>query len=366
MYVKPTGPEPQLREPHVVTGWAPCLRALSKPDLVSDPYLVGLEPNPTNNLLLMEGDQHKRVRRLVAPYFAPGRLERLREPLSRLAVELVGAVADKPDPDLVAEVVQPLVLDGILSAMEVPDGRRAKLAELAKDMLGWLEPDLTPEERARVNNAALRAAALFTRDRAEGKATGLHATLETAAREGKIPEKIARSTPVVVLHGGYENPLYHLGSLVSWAVSDPERFATLARSAPQRIPDEILRVFSPVRRVARWATAEGNGEDFLPTRKGDMLWIDLQSAHNDRERFACPHVDVSHQQRHLGFGYGRHGCPGSALARLEGELLISALLAIPADQLGQFEVQWHRGVVAQGPAKITRRSGQRQRRVGVG
>ncbi len=339
-----------------MTGWAPCLRALSKSELVSDPYLVGLEPKPTNNLLLMEGDFHKRARRLVAPYFAPRRLDRLRARLEALSPGLVQAVRERPEAELVADLAEPLVLEGILSAMEVLDARRAKLGQLARDMLCWLEPDLPLDMRRLANNAALRATKLFTRDGLDGEAAGLHATLEAAARQGVIPEKLARSTPVVVLHGGYENPLNHLGCIIAWAAADPERFRAAATSAPALLCEEILRVFSPVRRLARWATSDGIGDDVPSARKGDMVWIDLQGAHNDRRRFASGEVDVSKHQRHLGFGYGRHGCPGAALARLEGEVLIQSLLTIPGDELAQFVVQWREGVVAHGPASIVRAS----------
>jgi len=331
-----------------------CLSALSTSQLVSDPHLVGLEPDPTNNLLLMEGDLHKRARRLVAPYFAPGRLERLRGRLETLATDLVRGVRERPEADLVTDLAEPLVLDGIFSAMEVASARRARLSQLAREMLGWLEPDLPPESRLRVHNAALRATALFTRDRLDGKAVGLHAILEAAAQAGTIPEKVARSTPVVVLHGGYENPLHHLGCLIVWAAADPERFAAAAEAAPAVLCDEILRVFSPVRRLARWTTSDSIEKVTSSARKGEMVWIDLESAHNDRQRFDSPDVDVSKQQRHLGFGYGRHGCPGTALARLEGAVLIQSLLTIPAEELAQFTGQWREGVVAHGPAKIVR------------
>src|ERR1700730_3757631 len=119
MYV-PEGLHEPDGETNVVRGWEPVMGALVKPDLVSDPHLVGLEPNPTNNLLMMEGDLHTQVRRLVAPYFAPARISELRGQLEELAAELVRSVRARTDADLVADLAEPIVLDAIFSSMEVP------------------------------------------------------------------------------------------------------------------------------------------------------------------------------------------------------------------------------------------------------
>ncbi len=342
---------------HVVTGWAAALAALSTWELVSDSSLAA-DPaeaaEPSNNLLMMEGDLHKRIRRLIAPFFAPRHIAGLREQLAALAAECVGSLRARPEADLVADLAEPLVLTGILSAMAVPDERWALLGELAREMTGSLEPDLSPDAQRQVNTAALRATMVFQREAMGGTATGLHAALEAAAEAGAIPEKVARITPVVVLHGGYENPLNQLGCVIASAVSDPEAFAVAAGANPARYFEEILRTFSPVRRVVRWAVSEGGGGDPGARGRGDGVWIDLESAHRDAPELSSGGGELPAPRRHLGFGYGRHACPGAALARLEGDALIRSLLTVPAEELGRFTVRWRQGVVAHGPERIVR------------
>jgi cytochrome P450 len=239
-----------------------------------------------------------------------------------------------------------------MSVMEVPDESRQELADLARKMLGLLEPDLPLAARRRAAGAALRATMLFERDGLTGNATGLHAALEEAAREGVIPVKLARSTPVVMLHGGYENPLNQLGCVIAWAVADPERFREVAVSAPAALFEEVLRVYSPLRRVGRWATSDIEC-DGRPVKRGDLVWVDLESANLDHRQFSAPgELDLARKGGHLGFGYGRHLCPGAALARLEGQVLIRSLLSVRADQLRNCTVEWRDGIVARGPAKI--------------
>jgi len=337
-----------------VRGWAECQKALSGSEFVSDPFLVGAANEPTNNLLLLDGDLHRTIRRLVMPYLMRPRLNRVEEELEKTCDVLVRSLRGKADVDLIADLAEPLVLAGIMSAMEIPDDRRQRLGEFARGMLGMLEPDLPPDTRRLVQQAALGAMVVFGRDAAVGKTFGIHATLEAAARDGIIPVQLARSTPVVILHGGYENPLNLLGCVISWAVAHPAEFRAAAGADASMIFEEITRTFSPVRLVARWPKATGGSAD-APLRRGDFVWVDLESANHDERQFrAARELDVSHPRRHLGFGYGPHACPGSTLARLQGRALIRSLLMLPLELLHDFTTEWRDGIVAHGPMKVTR------------
>lgn len=342
-------------EPVRVRGWTQCRAALSGQELVSEPSRAGLALEPVSNLLLTDGESHHAVRRVLASYFTRARLDRVRKRLESTCQECISRVLGKSDADLVMDLAEPIVLEGILSMMEVPNPHRARLSELAREMLGLLEPDLLEAARRRAKNAAMRATLLFERDGAAGRATGLHAVLEEAARSGSIPVKLARSTPAVVLHGGYENPLNQLGCVIAWAVENPERFRDAAQLAPAVLFEEILRVFSPVRVVARLAAADGVRAG-RPFKRGDLVWVDLESANLDQRQFPAPQdVNLTSKRSHVGFGHGPHLCPGVALARLEGQALIRVLLSAPADLFHQFTVKWRDGVVARGPAVVVRR-----------
>jgi cytochrome P450 len=235
--------------------------------------------------------------------------------------------------------------------MEVRDEHRQKLGVLAREMLGLLEPDLPPRARRRAEHAGMRATLLFKRDRLAGKATGLHAAVDEAARRGAISPDLARATPVVVLHGGYENPLNLLGCMVAWAAADPERFMSAAATEPGAPLDEAMRVFSPVRLVVRWATQDTE-LGAIRVKRGEQVLIDLESANRDRAQPSEEDSDLPERHRHLGFGYGAHACLGTALARLEGRVLVDALAKIPSEALAGLAVEWRDGVVARGPASI--------------
>lgn len=341
-------------QPILVKGWAACRRSLSTPDLVSDASRIGQAARPSSNFLLMDGELHHAIRRLVMSYLSRSHLRLVGEKLAEQCARLVDSMVGRSDVDLVADLAEPLVLEGIMAAIEVPARHRPELDDLTRKMLGLLEPDLPVADRRRAVGAALRATMLFERDGADGQATGLHAALEEAAQAGVISTKLARSTPVVMLHGGYENPLNQLGCLIAWAVENPERFRELAASAPAQLFEEILRLYSPLLRVARWVASDSDAGG-QPLKRGELVWVDLESANLDERHFVAPEqIDLARKPGHLGFGYGRHLCLGAALARLEGQILIQSLLSLPADWLRDFKVEWRDGFVARGPARIVK------------
>ena len=287
-------------------------------------------------------------------YFTRARLDRVEERLRNTCQELVRSLVGKRDADLISDLAEPLVLDGVLSIMDVQNECRSELGDLVRRMLGMLEPNLSSTARYTTVNAALSATLLFWRNGTAGCASGLHAILEDAARDGIIPVKLARSTPVVVLHGGYENPLNQMGCLIAWAVENSKRFREMAVSAPTLLFEEILRLYSPVRLVARRA-AMGGEIDGKSVNRGDLVWVDIESANLDPQQYRTPsEFDLSQSQTHLGFGHGSHKCLGTALARREGMILIQALLSIPSEQFREFQIKWGDGIVTRGPVAITR------------
>jgi len=64
-------------------------------------------------------------------------------------------------------------------------------------------------------------------------------------------------------------------------------------------------------------------------RTGDTVLLGVMSANRDPAVFANPDVvdiDRVNARSHVGFGYGIHFCLGAALARLEAEIALEALV----------------------------------------
>jgi cytochrome P450 len=78
-------------------------------------------------------------------------------------------------------------------------------------------------------------------------------------------------------------------------------------------------------------------------RAGEGVVVALNIANRDPEQFSEPNnLDIRRENRsHLAFGFGVHACLGATLARLELEIVYTALIkrmpnlavAVPVDQL---------------------------------
>lgn len=313
-----------------------CRAALTDRRLTSE-LRQGATFGGSRNLLFMDGAEHLAVRRILAKYLDSAKLIEVKAALKRSGDAAIARLTDAARPDLLNELAEPLTAAGIISAMSVSSEMGPKLIEHARAMVGVLEPQTNGSDRHQAVNAAMRAALLFEKAAREGKATGLHAFLEEAAGNGIIGEKLARTTPVIFLHGGYENPLNLLSATLAWAVEDQRRFREWASRDRRRILDEVMRSYSPVRRLCR-RSLEPLSFPNVEISSEQLVWIDLESAATARD--------------HLGFGSGSHACPGVALARLECDVLIDCLLDLPDHFLDHADVLWNETQMVRGAARI--------------
>ena len=135
---------------------------------------------------------------------------------------------------------------------------------------------------------------------------------------------------MLLLVAGHETTVNLIGNGLLALLRAPAQLELLRRS-PERIPaavDELLRFDGPVQLSQRVAVRD---IELLGrrVRGGDEIMLVLGAANRDATVFADPHqLDVSRDARaHVAFGGGIHHCLGAALARLEGQVALSALLA---------------------------------------
>jgi cytochrome P450 len=109
----------------------------------------------------------------------------------------------------------------------------------------------------------------------------------------------------------------------------PELWDSLrhGRVAIPSVIEEALRFESPIQMVSRVARreVEVNGLRFA---KGAVVIACIGAANRDPSEFAQPDsFDPARKvKRHLAFGHGIHFCIGAALARLQAEILLRAML----------------------------------------
>jgi cytochrome P450 len=130
---------------------------------------------------------------------------------------------------------------------------------------------------------------------------------------------------------GMVAPPIIIGSIAMHLARDAELQQRL-RSDPALIEpalEEFLRLYTPYRGFARTVTEPTviRGREILP---GEPVTLNYASANRDADVFDEPdefRMDRDNIAAHLGFGRGRHRCPGAPLARISLQIAIEELLA---------------------------------------
>lgn len=110
--------------------------------------------------------------------------------------------------------------------------------------------------------------------------------------------------------------------LLYWMTYLPDVASPEARAA---VVEEVLRLEPPVHAVSRYVPTDSQFGGHL-IQAGQIVHIMVAAANRDPSWFAAPHAFVPGRTEHgLSFGQGAHYCVGSALARMEGDILLELL-----------------------------------------
>ncbi|MEU6174777.1 cytochrome P450 [Streptantibioticus parmotrematis] len=311
------------------------------------------------NLLNMDPPDHTRVRRLVAKAFTPGRVERLREPVTRLARELLDAVAPDGGADLLAAYAGPLPIAVICDLLGVPPQARV-------DFRAWTDRLITPDPAhpeatrdAVVSMMRFYAELIASKRERPGDdlLSDLIAVRDDASEGGedRLSEDELTSLAFLVLFAGYENTVHLIANAVLALLDDPERLREL-REHPERLAgaaDEFARFDGPGPLAIRRFPVTDVEVGGVTVPAGETVLLAVGSANRDPERFAAPdRLDFGRDRGgHLGLGHGIHYCLGAALARMETEVALRELLArFPAMELSvpRSELRWRPTIRARG------------------
>jgi cytochrome P450 len=292
------------------------------------------------SLLFMDPPDHTRLRRLVACAFTPKRVADLRRTSEAITAELLdetaAAGASGDVVDLIRSLAYPLPVRTICSLLGVPEADEATFTRWSRGLARSLDPSVlrSAEVDAAIADAESGLAAyledLLAVRRTRPRDDLLSALLDVEADGDRISPDEVVDLALLLLVAGHETTVNLIGNGVLALLRAPDQL-NLLRRAPDLVAgavDELLRFDSPVQLTQRVAT-----EDLdlvgCPVRAGDEIMLVLGAANRDPLVFAEPNrLDVTRDaRRHVAFGGGIHHCLGAALARLEGEVALSALLA---------------------------------------
>jgi cytochrome P450 len=283
------------------------------------------------NLLAKDGDDHRRLRRLVTKAFTPRMVEQLRPRIQEIADALIDRVADRGSMELVDDFAFPLPITVIAELLGIPVDDQGRFREWSNS---FVLPPMTPELQEQLARHTDEFVAyldeLFARRRAQPTADLVTALVQAEDAGDHLSENELYSMVVLLIVAGHETTVSLITNATLALLSYPEQLAEL-RADPSLMPEaveELLRYDSPVERtITRWVAADGElGGRLL--RRGDFVIAVVGSANRDDAQFPdADSLDVRREAagKHVGFGRGPHYCLGAPLARLETEIALETL-----------------------------------------
>ncbi|MEU5695470.1 cytochrome P450 [Actinosynnema sp. NPDC020468] len=266
-----------------------------------------------------DAPEHTRLRALVARVFGAREVDALRPRIERVAEELLDAWAGRDVVDLIETYAVPLPLRVIGDLVGLPDAEHVVLRELTRDLMN---PELMADAYGRLTGHVTE----FVARKEPG--ADLTADLLADRDAGLLTEEELVAMLMLLITAGHETTVQLIGNGVLALLRDPDRWAELTAD-PGLVPtavEELLRFDGPINPgVLRVATEEvAFGGAVIPA--GDLVLVSLAAANRDPERFPDPDTLRFGRGAHLAFGHGAHYCLGARLARLEGEIALTALL----------------------------------------
>ena len=247
-----------------------------------------LDERINTNLLGKDGDDHRRLRRLVTKAFTPRMVEGLRPRIQEIADGLLDEVEAQGEADLVDSYAFPLPIVVIAELLGIPPEDRDRFRVWSNTFVSPPLGEGALEQFVRHAEEFLAYLHDLFEHRRREPADDLVSALVQAEEQGdSLSESELYSMVVLLIVAGHETTVSLIANSVLALLSHPEELEKLRRD-PSLVPaavEELLRYDSPVERsIARWATedVELGGQTI---RRGELVIAVVGSANRDSARF---------------------------------------------------------------------------------
>ena len=272
------------------------------------------------SILVTEGADHWRLRRLVNPAFSARVVEALMPEFERIANDLIDGFADTRTCDAMHDFADPYAARILCLLLGLPDRDAPEILRLASTMGLALGVNYKANE-ARIEEAT-QAMYTFVADilaqRREAPGDDVLSRMARAAEDGdRLSEAELMNLAVMLAFAGIDTTRNQLGLGIALFADHPDQWRALAAdpSLGMAAATEVLRL----RPTITWVTREAiRPFDFqgLHIPQGTILHLLSQSAGTDPAVFGNAPFDITAPRpRNHGFGGGIHHCLGHLVAR---------------------------------------------------
>jgi cytochrome P450 len=284
---------------------------------------------PPSKLLEVDPPIHTRTRTVMSRILSPAAMRRLRETFAARAEALADAVIAKGRIDAVTELAEVFPLHVFPDAVGLRPEGRENLLPFGNMVFNSFGPQNHIFKES-VKNAAPVVQWIYDQCSREALLPGgFGAQVWDAHDAGEIDADEAATLVRSMLTAGLDTTVNGIANAIYAFAAHPDQWKML-RDNPTLVRqafDEVLRWESPVQTFFRTTTREVV-VDGVAIPEGQKVLLFLGAANRDHRRFADPErFDILRRPiGHVAFGTGIHGCVGQLVARLELEVILSALL----------------------------------------
>ncbi|WP_439141397.1 cytochrome P450 [Planktotalea sp.] len=288
----------------------------------------------TTSLVFNDPPLHTRVRKIMVGAMTPRALASMEPGLITLVDGLLDELKGQTEVDLIESFAGAIPIEVIGNLFDIPRDQRAPLRDWSLAILGALEPQLTPEQEARGNQAVLDFVDFLreiVKDRrsSPGDPETDVLTRLIQSEEGRLsPEELYQNC-IFILNAGHETTTNLIGNALMLLNTDRDARAKLCAEQDliTTAVDEFLRMESP-NQFGNRLTTEPMILHGTHIPAGTDLHLCIGAANRDSLQF--DHSDTLQLDRrpnkHLAFAGGAHTCVGLTLARMEGRVAVGKFL----------------------------------------
>lgn len=288
------------------------------------------------SLVFRDPPDHDALRRLVMLQFTPERLQRMRGRVNTIVNDLIGKMQGRESIDLVEDFSYPLPVTVICEILGAPAQDEQRFHGWATTLATALDPEQHQSEAALRQTildydaiSAYLGALVKAKRRCPGDDILSGLATHRDKKAGRLKGYDLIATAVLLLVAGHETTVNLITNGMLTLLRHPEHLARLRQepSLAPRLIDELLRFEPPVQFIRRKPLSDIDIAGVRIPKSATVVLL-LASGDRDPKRFPDPdRFDPSRENiQHFGFGAGIHYCVGAALARIEAEAALVALV----------------------------------------
>ena len=295
-------------------------------------------------VIMLDPPEHTLHRNAIAKGFGSAFINSLGDRIKGAANELIDRFIERGHTDLMTQFCMPLTMETIIHLLQIPGDRRTDYFQWSADFFSLLSPRApgNSEERRDIDDVSLRErwsrlaeANSFIRSYIADLKNNLGSDIISGMlKPGENGSSAIHESAVVghllsIIGAGHDttaNAIAHTVHYLSTAIEQRDEMVANPDLIANAI-EEAIRMRGSVPGIFRYTTCDVElGGVTIPANSLVYL-LAAASGHDesvfpDSMRFDIHRENAS---KHLAFGFGRHNCVGSGLARLQAGIAIREL-----------------------------------------